>query len=78
MARIEDRYLVWRLKQGSPRALCRIYSRYENELLTLAASLVGRTDQAQDVLQDVFLKFIESIDTFEFQRINPSLVRGSI
>jgi RNA polymerase sigma-70 factor (ECF subfamily) len=62
---LEDRYLVWRLKQGSPRALCRIYSRYENDLLTLAASLLGRADQAEDVLQDVFLKFIESIDTFE-------------
>ncbi len=65
MTMLEDRYLLWRLKQGSPRALCRIYSRYENDLLTLAASLLGRADLAEDVLQDVFLKFIESIDTFE-------------
>jgi RNA polymerase sigma-70 factor (ECF subfamily) len=62
---LDDRYLLWRLKQGSPRALCRIYSRYENDLLTLATSLLGRADQAEDVLQDVFLKFLESIDTFE-------------
>jgi RNA polymerase sigma factor (sigma-70 family) len=62
---LEDRYLVWRLKQGSPRALCRIYNRYETDLLTLARSLLGRTDQAEDVLQDVFVRFIESIDTFE-------------
>jgi RNA polymerase sigma-70 factor (ECF subfamily) len=63
--RLEDRYLVWRLKQGSPRALCRIYNRYEADLLTLARSLLGRTDQAEDVLQDVFVRLIESIDTFE-------------
>jgi RNA polymerase sigma-70 factor (ECF subfamily) len=62
---LEDRYLVWRLKRGSAHALCRIYSRYESDLLALATSLLGRTGYAEDVLQDVFVKFIESIDTFE-------------
>jgi len=62
---LEDRYLIWRLKQGSPRALCRIYSRYETDLLTLARGLLGRADQAEDVLQDVFVRFIESIGTSE-------------
>ena len=62
---LEDRYLVWRLKRGSAQALCRIYNRYESDLLTLATNLLGRTGQAEDVLQDVFMKFIESIDTFE-------------
>ncbi|MCU0914018.1 MAG: RNA polymerase sigma factor [Planctomycetes bacterium] len=62
---LEDRYLVWKLKRGSAQALCRIYNRYENDLLTLATNLLGRTGLAEDVLQDVFVKFIESIDTFE-------------
>ncbi len=62
---LEDRYLVWRLKQGSAHALCRIYNRYESDLLTLATNLLGRTGYAEDVLQDVFVKFLESIDTFE-------------
>ncbi len=62
---LEDRYLVWRLKRGSGQALCRVYNRYETDLLTLATSLLGRTGQAEDVLQDVFVRFIESIDTFE-------------
>lgn len=65
MAILEDRYLVWRLKRGSAQALCRIYRRYADDLLTLATSLVGRTGRAEDVLQDVFVKFLESIDTFE-------------
>jgi len=67
MTMLEDRYLVWQLKRGSERALCRIYNQYETDLLTLATHLLGRTDQAQDVLQDVFLKFIESIDSFELK-----------
>jgi RNA polymerase sigma-70 factor (ECF subfamily) len=62
---LEDRYLVWRLKRGSAQALCRIYNRYESDLLTLATSLLGRTGYAEDVLQDVFVKFLESINTFE-------------
>jgi RNA polymerase sigma-70 factor (ECF subfamily) len=62
---LEDRYLVWRLKRGSAHALCRIYNRYESDLLTLATNLLGRTGYAEDVLQDVFVKFLESIDTFE-------------
>jgi RNA polymerase sigma-70 factor (ECF subfamily) len=62
---LEDRYLVWRLKRGNAQALCRIYNRYESDLLTLATNLLGRTGYAEDVLQDVFVKFIESIDTFE-------------
>jgi RNA polymerase sigma factor (sigma-70 family) len=65
MTMLEDRYLVWRLRRSSEWALCRIYRRYEADLLTLAASLLDRRDLAQDVLQDVFVRFIESIDTFE-------------
>jgi RNA polymerase sigma-70 factor (ECF subfamily) len=62
---LEDRYLVWRLKRGDPLALCRIYNRYETDLLSLARGLLGGTGLAEDVLQDVFVKLIESIDGFE-------------
>jgi len=62
---LEERYLVWQLKRSSEWALQRIYNRYETDLLTLATSLLGKRDLAQDVVQDVFVKFIESIDSFE-------------
>lgn len=62
---LDDRWLLWRVKRGSARALRRLYGKYEADLLTLAASLLGRSDQAEDVLQDVFIRFIESLDTFE-------------
>ena len=60
---LDDRWLLWRVKRGSARALRRLYGKYEPDLLTLAASLLGRSDQ--DVLQDVFVRFIESLETFE-------------
>ncbi len=62
---LDDRWLLWRVKRGSARALRRLYGKYEADLLTLATSLLGRSDQAEDVLQDVFIRFIESVDTFE-------------
>jgi len=62
---LDDRILLWRLKRGSPRALRRLYGRVEADLLTLATNLLGRPDRAEDVLQDVFIRFIESIETFE-------------
>ncbi|MBP7049745.1 MAG: sigma-70 family RNA polymerase sigma factor [Phycisphaerae bacterium] len=63
--KLEDRYLVWQLKRSSEWALRRIYNRYETDLLALARSLLGRAGAAEDVLQDVFVRFIESIDHFE-------------
>jgi len=62
---LDDRWLLWRVKRGSARALRRLYGKYEADLLTLAANLLGRSDQAEDVLQDVFIRFIESVETFE-------------
>jgi hypothetical protein len=35
----EDKWLLWRLKQGSSDALCRIYEKYKNTLLGLAIAL---------------------------------------
>jgi RNA polymerase sigma-70 factor (ECF subfamily) len=62
---LDDRWLLWRVKRGSARALRRLYGKYEADLLTLATSLLGRSDRAEDVLQDVFIRFIESLETFE-------------
>jgi len=62
---LDDRYLVWRIKRSSEWALRRIYNHYKTDLLALARGLLGRNGPAEDVLQDVFVKFIESIDTFE-------------
>ena len=51
---LDDRLLIWRLKRGSRDALGRIYEKYENDLLTLAANLLPDA-AAEDVVQDVFI-----------------------
>ena len=57
---LEDKRLIWKFKRGSNEALCRIYQKYGDYLLTLAAALLKDVNTAEDVLHDVFCRFIES------------------
>jgi RNA polymerase sigma-70 factor (ECF subfamily) len=57
---LEDKLLIWKFKHGSNEALCRIYQKYGDYLLALAAALLTDVNAAEDVLHDVFCRFIES------------------
>jgi len=61
---LEDRLLMWKFKCGSNEALCRIYGKYADYLLALAAALLQDVNAAEDVVHDVFCKFIESREKF--------------
>jgi RNA polymerase sigma-70 factor (ECF subfamily) len=58
---LEDRKLVARLKRGDKDALRLIYEKYESDLFTLAANLLADSARAEDVLQDVFVSFVQSV-----------------
>ena len=62
---LEDKLLIWKFKGGSRKALCRIYRKHGDYLLALAAALLKDVNEAEDVMHDVFCKFIESRDTFK-------------
>ncbi|MEJ2700831.1 MAG: RNA polymerase sigma factor [Sedimentisphaerales bacterium] len=57
---LEDKLLIWKFKGGSREAFCRIYQKYGDYLLALAAALLKDVNAAEDVVHDVFCKFIES------------------
>lgn len=61
---IEDEILKWRFRQGSKEALCRIYEKYLDYLLTLAVGFVNNFDTAQDIVHDVFVRFAASWQGF--------------
>ena len=67
---MEDKLLILRFKQGSSEALHRIYEKYRLYLLKLAVALLNDVSLAEDVVHDVFVKFVQSADQF---RINGSL-----
>ncbi len=60
----EDKQLINRLKKGDKNALCRIYQKYGDSLLTMAVGIVYDRGLAEDVLHDVFLAFVRDIDNF--------------
>ena len=59
---MEDKLLIWKLKNGSKDALCRVYEKYENCLLASAISLLNDVSTAEDVVHDVFVSFAQSAD----------------
>jgi len=64
---LEDRFLIWRFKHGRTDAFRRIYEKYEGFLLTLAANLLGDAGAAEDVVQDVFISFVQSAENFNLR-----------
>jgi RNA polymerase sigma-70 factor (ECF subfamily) len=56
----EDKWLLWKLKQGSSAALCQIYEKYKNTLLGLAIALSNDKTVAEDIVHDVFVSFAQS------------------
>jgi RNA polymerase sigma factor (sigma-70 family) len=64
---IEDRFLVWRFNRGDPAALCRIYEKYRDGLLKVAAALLNDRSGVEDVLHDVFVDFARSVGRFELR-----------
>jgi RNA polymerase sigma factor (sigma-70 family) len=59
---MQDKLLIWRFKCGSGDALCRIYEKYEDDMLTLAVSLLNDVSAAEDVVHDVFVSFAQSAE----------------
>jgi len=57
---MEDKLLILRFKRGSTEALCRIYQKYENVMLTVAAGLLNDVPAAEDVVHDVFVAFAQA------------------
>jgi RNA polymerase sigma factor (sigma-70 family) len=57
---LEDRLLMWKYNRGDAEALPRIYAKYKDDLMTLATALLYDTNVAEDVVHDIFAKFIQS------------------
>ena len=64
---LEDKLLIWRFQGGSRDSFRRIYEKYESFLLTLAANLLGDGSTAEDVVQDVFVSFVQSVGKFRLR-----------
>jgi RNA polymerase sigma factor (sigma-70 family) len=62
---VEDKLLIWKLRRGSRDALSRIYEKYRDDLLRIAAWLLNETSDAEDIVHDVFVVFVRSARQFQ-------------
>jgi len=62
---LEDKLLVYKCRRGNKEAMCRLYEKYKDDLLTLAKGLLGEQAEAEDVVHDVFVSFARSARRFQ-------------
>ncbi len=62
-----EKLLVKRAQKGDRDAFEQIYQTYRNYMLSIALHLTGQGGWAEDVVQDVFLRFIDSLETFKLR-----------
>jgi RNA polymerase sigma-70 factor (ECF subfamily) len=61
---LEDHKLVRQSRQGDRQAFEAIYEKYLDPMLTIAMNLLGDWALAEDIVQEVFVKFIQSLKDF--------------
>ncbi|MHC4642821.1 MAG: RNA polymerase sigma factor, partial [Planctomycetota bacterium] len=64
----EDQQLLWRLHRGDPDALCRLYEKYKDDLLTVGVSVLCDIHTAEDCLHDVFVRFAKTAGDLVIRR----------
>lgn len=62
-----DTYLVNNIKKRDTDAFRQFVEKYKDVSLSLACSIVKDKAEAEDVLQDAFIKVFEKIETFRFE-----------
>jgi RNA polymerase sigma-70 factor (ECF subfamily) len=61
---LQDKLLIWKFNRGRGEALRCIYEKYKDDLVTLAAALLTDASSAEDVVHDVFVRFLKSSERF--------------
>lgn len=61
---LEDKLLIWKIKNGDKEGLRLIYEKYKDDLLTIATAMMNDYADAEDVLHDVFISFARNAAGF--------------
>ena len=63
----DESALVQRAKRGESEAYSELVRKYENKIFRLAKNITQNDEDAEDVLQDAFVKAYEHLDEFQEQ-----------
>ncbi|MBY0433829.1 MAG: RNA polymerase sigma factor [Cyclobacteriaceae bacterium] len=74
-----DEELVERSKQGDAQAFKELVVRHEGKVAGVVHSMLGATPEAEDVGQDVFIRFYQALDKFKGESaVSTYLIRIAI
>jgi RNA polymerase sigma-70 factor, ECF subfamily len=59
-----DEALVARARAGDRGACRQLVERYETQVVTTVVGMLGRSDEVDDVAQETFIRFFESLERF--------------
>src|SRR5213080_525182 len=62
---VDESQLVSKARAGDPDAFNELVNRYERKIFRLAKHITQNDEDAEDVLQETFLKAYEHLDTFQ-------------
>ena len=63
----EDERLIYELSRGNKEALRKIYIKYKDCLLTIASALLHDSNEAEDILHDVFITLVRCAKRIELR-----------
>ena len=63
-----DRADISQIRSGNPQRFAGIVDRYTDQIFRLALRSLGDQHDAEEAVQDVFLKAYQSLDSFDFAR----------
>lgn len=63
-----DKLLVERIRSGEPKAWEDLIGRYEGRLLAFAESRIGNRATAEDIVQEAFVGFLNSLPNYDGER----------
>jgi RNA polymerase sigma-70 factor (ECF subfamily) len=65
MGTVDDYFYIQRIKAGDMRAFNGIVLKYQSKLLTIIMKIVGNREDAEDIMQEAFIKVFQSLEQFK-------------
>lgn len=62
-----DRYLIDQIRQGSSEGWTQLVNRYSGRLVAFARSKLGKSADAEDIVQDTFIGFLKGLHDYREQ-----------
>lgn len=71
---VTDRELIRKVHNGSKEALNLIATRYYDEIYRFCLYLTGQETDSYDITQEVFLRFMKYVDSYEYRNLKGYLL----